>query len=254
MKSVSDDSKLKLVDEIAEDYCLRPKILATENKKQDQFVDSLVSPNNENLASSSEDSPQFREDEVVYLDDIEIHEFRLKDSELKDQDKRLFKFKQLLNKSGLCESTSDQSSSKSCKTSKVSSRRRLKRRRLISRESLSFKDAECELYYDKPVRKHHKKKQVGEGDQCSCLEHSCCCTRKDSEYEVFTYRKETGKWYLTVKTMPPERPRQEGFVRFNSLPLQQHPDHVHPKLPDYDDISARFIALKKHILLSKGSD
>ncbi|KAK2651070.1 hypothetical protein Ddye_018559 [Dipteronia dyeriana] len=59
--------------------------------------------------------------------------------------------------------------------------------------------------------------------------------------------------YLTVKTMPPERPKEtrpDNILRCNSLPLQ-HPDHVHPKLPDYDDIAEKFMALKKELLQNK---
>ncbi|KAK4856137.1 hypothetical protein QYF36_014538 [Acer negundo] len=51
--------------------------------------------------------------------------------------------------------------------------------------------------------------------------------------------------YLTVMTMPPERPtetRPDNILRCNSLP-----PHVHPKLPDYDRIAAKFMALKKEL-------
>lgn len=56
--------------------------------------------------------------------------------------------------------------------------------------------------------------------------------------------------YLTVKTMPPERTKEkcaDNILRCSSFPCQ-YPDHVHPKLPDYDDIAAKFMALKKERL------
>ncbi|XP_031272891.1 uncharacterized protein LOC116131383 [Pistacia vera] len=55
--------------------------------------------------------------------------------------------------------------------------------------------------------------------------------------------------YLTVKSMPTERPTT-NIVRSNSLPCE-YPEHVHPKLPDYDDIAAKFTALRKERLQNK---
>ncbi|XP_062106290.1 uncharacterized protein LOC133817720 [Humulus lupulus] len=63
-----------------------------------------------------------------------------------------------------------------------------------------------------------------------------CRTRKDSVPP-----------YIRTVTMPPERPKDisdENFQRSKSFPIQT-PNHVHPKLPDYDDIAAKFTALKK---------
>ena len=59
--------------------------------------------------------------------------------------------------------------------------------------------------------------------------------------------------YLRTVTMPPERPKdnsKDDFQRSKSFPTQ-NPNHVHPKLPDYDDITARFMALKKENQFSK---
>lgn len=59
--------------------------------------------------------------------------------------------------------------------------------------------------------------------------------------------------YLTVKTMPPERTKEncvDNILRCSSFP-RQYPDHVHPKLPDYDVIAAKFMALKKERLQNK---
>eukprot|EP00268_Persea_americana_P030937 TRINITY_DN3000_c0_g1_i6.p1 TRINITY_DN3000_c0_g1~~TRINITY_DN3000_c0_g1_i6.p1 ORF type:complete len:833 (+),score=143.87 TRINITY_DN3000_c0_g1_i6:1823-4321(+) len=58
--------------------------------------------------------------------------------------------------------------------------------------------------------------------------------------------------YLRTITMPlPERPKAtlaNQTPRSASFQFQQHNRHVHPKLPDYDDLAAKFIALKKEHL------
>lgn len=66
-------------------------------------------------------------------------------------------------------------------------------------------------------------------------------------------RKDLVPPYLRTVTMPPERPKdnsKDDFQRSKSFPAQ-NPNHVHPKLPDYDDITATFMALKKENQLSK---
>ncbi|PSS16315.1 IST1-like protein [Actinidia chinensis var. chinensis] len=51
---------------------------------------------------------------------------------------------------------------------------------------------------------------------------------------------------LRATTMPIERSRDsltDSMLRSNSFPFQQ-PSHVHPNLPDYDQLAAQFMALK----------
>ncbi|KAK7324727.1 hypothetical protein VNO77_28526 [Canavalia gladiata] len=59
-------------------------------------------------------------------------------------------------------------------------------------------------------------------------------------------RIETEAPYSRAMTMPQERHRdnKDKMLRTYSCPTH-HPNHVHPKLPDYDDIAAKFTALKK---------
>ncbi|XP_016494705.1 uncharacterized protein LOC107813904 [Nicotiana tabacum] len=73
-------------------------------------------------------------------------------------------------------------------------------------------------------------------------------------------RKENQNPYLRAMTMPPERPKDsniDNFIRSNSFPVQElgnglsENSHVHPKLPDYDEIAAKFMALKKEKLQNK---
>ncbi|CAL0323648.1 unnamed protein product [Lupinus luteus] len=63
---------------------------------------------------------------------------------------------------------------------------------------------------------------------------------------------ETEVPYLRAMTMPQERDRKDKdkILRTYSCP-SQHPNHVHPKLPDYDDIAAKFTALKREQLQNK---
>ncbi|KAB2604024.1 hypothetical protein D8674_041872 [Pyrus ussuriensis x Pyrus communis] len=59
--------------------------------------------------------------------------------------------------------------------------------------------------------------------------------------------------YSRAVTMPPERAKdnhKDDFRRSYSDAFQ-YPTHVHPKLPDYDDIAAKFMALKKERLQNK---
>ncbi|KAK7401968.1 hypothetical protein VNO78_13875 [Psophocarpus tetragonolobus] len=62
-------------------------------------------------------------------------------------------------------------------------------------------------------------------------------------------RTETEATYARATTMPQERKRngKEKMLRTYSCP-SPHPNHVHPKLPDYDDIAAKFTALKRERL------
>ncbi|XVF01963.1 hypothetical protein REPUB_Repub04eG0134900 [Reevesia pubescens] len=81
------------------------------------------------------------------------------------------------------------------------------------------------------------------------VSYSSSLTRLDSSQT----RKEIVAPYLRAMTMPQERPREihrYSILRSNSLSFQ-NPNHVHPKLPEYDDIAAKFMGLKKEHLLHK---
>lgn len=74
----------------------------------------------------------------------------------------------------------------------------------------------------------------------------CCLFTFSSSATAMT----RGQLYLRTSTMPVERPKDnnlaDNFLRSNSFPV-----YVHPKLPDYDEISAMFKALKKEKLQKK---
>ncbi|MBA0805445.1 hypothetical protein Gohar_004961, partial [Gossypium harknessii] len=207
-KSVSDDVKYRLIDEIARDYCLQPEILALEyfpelqrqtsdgSEKEGKYIQvdplaktatHLISqchsysyPNSDTIGasltcsppddikaesrnisrictttrkrkddderikapSSSESLPQFCEEVVVYLDDIE----ELRSSRRKEagcQDQRLFKFKSLSmpTKGVVVDGTDgdDESYTDNVEDEKPSSNANNSRRRSFSLEPSSMK-------------------------------------------------------------------------------------------------------------------
>ncbi|KAJ8561080.1 hypothetical protein K7X08_027270 [Anisodus acutangulus] len=87
------------------------------------------------------------------------------------------------------------------------------------------------------------------------LESQECCSFTFSSSAAMTDlrpRKENQQSNLRTMTMPPERPK-DNFIRSNSFPVQESSlkSSVHPKLPDYDEIAAKFKALKKEKLQKK---
>lgn len=106
---------------------------------------------------------------------------------------------------------------------------------------------------------------------CTCCDQTndchCCSPTVVSKIEAFcngklcTEGKNGGMGrkydYSRAMTMPIERPNEksnsirDNVYRSNSFPVQEHGGgcssngHVHPKLPDYDELAAKFMALKK---------
>lgn len=64
-------------------------------------------------------------------------------------------------------------------------------------------------------------------------------------------RAETEVQYSRAMTMPQERHREGKDKMFRTYSCQQYPNHVHPKLPDYEDIAVKFTALKRDHLQNK---
>lgn len=92
----------------------------------------------------------------------------------------------------------------------------------------------------------------GKADEFGSIESplsSPCCPKVNGSWT----RKETVPPYLRTVTMPPERPKKnhKDDIQRSSSCVFRNPNHVHPKLPDYDDIAARFVALKKENMQNK---
>lgn len=138
--------------------------------------------------TSSESLPQFPEEMIVYLDDVEEVQSITKEGSC--QDKRIFKFKssRFLPKKEKVEDSCDvkhmdQYESGSEKSSSSSSRRKTNvkrsRRRSISQEHSSAEDIQCMLYYNKPCKryttdpkhksqlpsKHQKRTAIGKSEE-----------------------------------------------------------------------------------------
>ncbi|MED6148175.1 hypothetical protein PIB30_050639 [Stylosanthes scabra] len=153
------------------------------------------------------------------------------------------------------ESWSEKSSiTRAYKKSKRGSEVKRPRRRSASFESICLMDIGYMIYYHKPYRrlKQHSSQSEEDGDK---LVDECChgqpCKEIEAEESVSV---SVGKYgsskcynaegkYLRVMSMPQER-KGDKMVRTYSCP-SPHPNHVHPKLPEYDDIAAKFTALKR---------
>ncbi|KAM7276478.1 hypothetical protein ACFE04_018344 [Oxalis oulophora] len=206
---------------------------------------------NKKRGSSSESLPRVSDDKIVYIDDIEeIQSPIVEDAE--SRDKRSFKF---INKS-------------TTNSEKFNN---------YAAEALSKKDVEFLRYYEKSRKginnsknrqSPHKDDKIGSETRTFSRKQS---QRKSSGnstpvYPVFTYKdgikpnmQQVGPRnerdvppapYTRAMTMPLERKqedREKNIVRACSLPAENL-NHVHPKLPDCDDLKAKFTALKQEHL------
>ncbi|XP_016476338.1 uncharacterized protein LOC107797930 [Nicotiana tabacum] len=249
-KSVSNEVKYRLVDEIAR-TCFRrgPLLLEYRNESQHEMViteqekvsnsarssmsfeSAISSPQaiikrdswftlgqktgRKATKSTSESSDQIAE-ETIYFDDIEEFESILS-KDLNFLDQRLFIFKGPLFPLML----------------KIDTDMNMDIFPVQKPRFIAIKDAS--------VKDH--------------LESQECCSFTFSSTSEMT--KENQQPYLRTITMPTERPKDNvasNFLRSNSFPFQEpgkgspRNSHVHPKLPDYDELAAKFIALKKEKL------
>ncbi|CAI9782281.1 unnamed protein product [Fraxinus pennsylvanica] len=156
------------------------------------------------------------------------------------------------------------------KVSKNSGGKRL--RRSISTENENVNDVECANYNIKSLnrRKHQKKISVEDKNRIPENEKHTYSVKVQSslsfvkyrekdlscrETEVFTMHhsldEETNQYGRETETEEPHLRAMsmptENVLRSNYFPLQQINGyrHIHPKLPDYDELAAKFIALKK---------
>lgn len=171
--------------------------------------------------SSSESLPQFSEEAIVYLDDIEeFQSFTRKDGDCQDQ--RVFKFASSVLPKGeklgigrdqsnmdLYVSTSEKSGSRSHRESGKASGKRL-RRRSVHWENQSMKNIECLIYYDKPGKtspsnhpRKHQKKTLGMGRQQSYYAHKRlnkpCCLEVGSNLQSFHFRYEPKESFFDLE-------------------------------------------------------
>ena len=101
-------------------------------------------------------------------------------------------------------------------------------------------DGACSV--QQPPKQSKKAERVKQSSGNLSIHGSCNGTMASS------WTKKAESSYLRAMTMPPERARDDcndNIIRSNSFPQPTNLSHVHPKLPDYDDLAAKFTALKK---------
>ncbi|XP_038901982.1 uncharacterized protein LOC120088637 [Benincasa hispida] len=131
-----------------------------------------------------------------------------------------------------------------------------KRENYWASEETTDKEKEWANFYKKPRRRRRRRKSR-ESPPSSDLKfttydgYNSSINNKKVEANCQKMDVKKEGLYLRAVTMPRERPKERqkevSFARTISCPYKQ-PSHVHPKLPDYDDIAAKFIALKRERL------
>lgn len=234
--------------------------------------------------SSPEISPKLPKETIYLDDDIEEFKSPVRKDQGSIVDQRLFMFKPSLlplidedqeqKRASFHEKTSSESFRKK---SKKSYAKRL-RKRSVSIDITTIKDVECAMYYGNDVtsnyynkkyrdkRKNHHHHRVREYpcylctyDETNHDDHDWHQNRDNRESEGVMIQPQTRKknsYYSRARamTMPIQRPNgrisSENVHRSNSFPVEESERcnsnrHVHPKLPDYDELAAKFMALKK---------
>ncbi|CAN0896849.1 Uncharacterized protein At4g04980 [Linum grandiflorum] len=207
--------------------------------------------------SSSESLPQLPEEMFVYLDDVEEVQPSGKEGSF-PQDQRVFKFRtkkadEISNDYRDTDNQYESSGDKDSTISSIKSRRRAKiisarKRSRNSREMAGLVIEEDIMYYEISPKSRFDHEPGG-----CYLNHPCYFCTPSSDRDSKTEKRNTrGKGpYWRAMSMPQERygcgrsdEQEKNTWRTMSFP-DQSPNHVHPKLPDYDDLAAKFMALKK---------
>ncbi|KAK6785100.1 hypothetical protein RDI58_018555 [Solanum bulbocastanum] len=139
------------------------------------------------------------------------------------------------------------------KKGNVESPLRVPRRRVKSTKIYNNQDQNVES-----TKEHYVKHDT---EEVSTSQETCDSTMSSTSRMTYQRaRYENQAPYLRAMTMPVERPKDclvDNFLRSSSFPVQEAGNgsyenrHVHPKLPNYDEIEATFLALKKEKLQKK---
>lgn len=261
MKKVPDNVKHRFLDETARS-CVQTGPLLLEYKPALQEDENESKILLDEFEYSSEYSAKLGE-EVIYLDDIE--EFKsavIKNGNLQDQ--RCFVFK-----SRAIDIDGEETASRK-------SWRKRSRRRSLHQESLTaayYGESDETSPEIRRKSRHHRVQQSRRRDEerevsgickkCSLAKPCYCCNREvNKAVEAEEFEKQS-PLLCTVRamTMPCERPKDsnatDNIGRSNSFPFSQSYDgyspcrHIHPKLPDYDELAAKFMELKRENLQKK---
>ncbi|CAL1406614.1 unnamed protein product [Linum trigynum] len=283
MTQSSQDELEYLMNRIGTNETLMPYMAnETETYIPELPKQEIKSQKQRKAASSTESLPQFPEEEMlVYLDDVEEVQSSISGKEGSFQDQRVFKFRthKVDEISDYREDDTDEyGSSGDGSRSSIRSRKMVKntvrkrsRKRSVSKENPELVIEGDIMYYENPPWKrpplippspNQKQKYELHRNQearkpCrdpSNVEES----ETEKEWRAFQekFRRKSCELggggmkppYSRAMSMPQERSsskcQSENIDRTMSFP-NQSPNHVHPKLPDYDDLAAKFRALKK---------
>ncbi|KAK6774642.1 hypothetical protein RDI58_029881 [Solanum bulbocastanum] len=280
IKSVSNEVKYKLVDEIAR-ICFQqgPLLLEYRNESQQEQVHKRVDDAQIGYKTRSKNSNVATEANIVSIDyssEIEgtstdylsaidqtsidsVHCLRNNEQERVSNPTR-------------CSNYSSQST--------ISSPELVMKREFCRTNGIISGQTTDQLAYKDDVEEFESilSKDVNFQDQrlfmfnVSTLEKTRLIAMKDASFMTddlescsFTFSSLSamtrGQLYMRTRTMPVERLKDnlaDNFLRSNSFPVIHEPgeesslkSYVHPKLPDYDEIAAMFKALKKEKLQKK---
>ncbi|KAG7583848.1 Vacuolar protein sorting-associated protein Ist1 [Arabidopsis suecica] len=213
--TVSDDAKSKLLGEIAEEYNLRLEVLALEYTPEfhKQVKESEYVEEEKEVMGTDSAQPPCASQKAD--SETEVYKFTLTDADTEEKQAQQSRSKALSDEDDCIEEEvveKDQSVFRFIETEEEKRERKRSRRKSRSSSSSPIaKDVDCWRYYYKGKRSRQKK-------ECGKCYHIV--------YNVFTM-------------LPDQKESEEGE---RSLKKAMH---VHPKLPDYDQIVAHFTALRK---------
>ncbi|AEC06337.2 putative vacuolar protein sorting-associated protein Ist1 [Arabidopsis thaliana] len=215
--SVSDDAKSKLLGEIVEEYNLRLEVLAIEYTPEfhKQVLKSEKAEEEKEVMSSNSAQPYCSSQKAE--SEAEVYKFTLTDADIEEnqeQERKVCDEEDDCIEEEVVEEDQSVFRFRESTEDERKERKRLRRkpRSTSSSSSPIAKDVDCWRYYYKGKRSRQRK-------ECG----KCCY---HIVYNVFTM-------------LPDQKESEEGERSFKKAM------HVHPKLPDYDQIVAHFTALRK---------
>ncbi|XP_074310291.1 uncharacterized protein LOC141646216 [Silene latifolia] len=252
----------------------QPTIRNTSRPSRATNLTQLSRPSAHNIGRQTSDSS------ILHVENIE--EFRSENNyqtvNFEDQDQRCFMFK-------------IDTHTPNHHNDEKPARKRMRRKKSVSKEKPCTNDVQREIYYSSSPgnrRKYQKKNHTDEMERNyfdGHIETSDCCWKlqcsldqpcyfysnsNNKGYDIILLGKRCGdvRSYVRSRTTPQRHERQiisKEIERSSSVPVEKgfhehsvirnagSPKHVHPKLPDYDEIAAIFGALKKAHLQIKGT-
>ncbi|KAH1260502.1 hypothetical protein HKD37_02G003512 [Glycine soja] len=247
-KSLTDDQKYKVVDEIASDNCLQQEVkehignqLVESDGETNHTIAEYTSTENSALVYSVQQYPPCGEEmEKEDFPDLQnkgetmalgpssegVSLLPYAEAMVEYYVEEIEESENFESKDGQEESASERSSIRvGLRKSKGAPKKRLKRRSsLLERQGTT--ENGCIIYYQQPCKSPSTQNYA----DLPCY----CC---------FSYDKKCYSRALTMTTEQPKNYKDELLRTYSRS--SPHPKHVHPKLPQCEDIVAIFTALKR---------